>query len=278
MEMSPTEMSNDTMDEEEFGGLYVFSIYEMGFLFAIYGIIALMAVFGNLLVMYVILSRPRMQTVTNYFIINLAVGDALTGLLAIPFKFQAALLQVWLLPSFMCQLVPFIETVSLSVSVFTLSGTAIDRFRAVVFPLRPKMTKSAARLIIFFIWIVSLACSTPYGLYHKVQNAPVPNVTIRVCMPEFGDDVWWKVYNVYLTIIQYFVPLFIINGAYCVIGYKVYSTDTQGSEWDPRAKAFEQSKRRVIKMLVIVVMVFTFCWLPYETYLVLNEVRPAINK
>jgi len=31
-------------------------------------------------------------------------------------------------------------------------------------------------------------------------------------------------------------------------------------------------------MLLIVVTVFTFCWLPYETYLVLNEVCSAINE
>ncbi|XP_003379101.1 putative adipocyte plasma membrane-associated protein [Trichinella spiralis] len=29
-------------------------------------------------------------------------------------------------------------------------------------------------------------------------------------------------------------------------------------------------------MLVMIVVAFTFCWLPYETYLVLNEVWPQI--
>ncbi|VDP12868.1 unnamed protein product [Soboliphyme baturini] len=31
-------------------------------------------------------------------------------------------------------------------------------------------------------------------------------------------------------------------------------------------------------MLVIVVAVFTLCWLPYEIYLVLNEVAPQVNE
>lgn len=53
-----------------------------------YGAVALLAVGGNMLVIFIITTRPRMQTVTNYFIVNLAVGDMITGLLAIPFKFQ----------------------------------------------------------------------------------------------------------------------------------------------------------------------------------------------
>lgn len=278
-----------------------------GMWFALYGLIAFLAVSGNLLVMYVILSRPRMQTVTNYFIINLAVGDAITGLLAIPFKFQvptqlvrwvprwrkwaeeerrretgswvqAALLQRWVLPDFMCQLVPFIETVSLSVSVFTLSGTAIDRFRAVVFPLRPKMTKSAAK---FPLTLPSrplpadvavqadnlLHLDRVPGLLHALRPLPQgrlprpqhhrPHVPAPVRRGRLVESLQRLPHHhpSPLTLpfllstnfhpFQYFVPLFIINGAYCVIGYKVYSTDT-GSAEDPRTKSFQQSKRRVM--------------------------------
>ena len=64
--------------------------------------------------------------------IEFQVADAITGLIAVPFKFQAALLQRWTLPAFMCQLLTFIETLSLSVSVFTLTGSAVDRFIVVM--------------------------------------------------------------------------------------------------------------------------------------------------
>jgi len=35
---------------------------------------------------------------------------------------------------------------------------------------------------------------------------------------------------------------------------------------------------QVIKMLVIVVALFGLCWLPLQTYMVLQEICPEINK
>ncbi len=43
------------------------------------------------------------------------------------------------------------------------------------------------------------------------------------CVPTNGTSAlfWWKFYNINLTIVQYFVPLFLFDGAYCFIAYKV---------------------------------------------------------
>lgn len=46
-------------------------------------------------------------------------------------------------------------------------------------------------------------------------------MSLYQCRPMFPDQNWWKGYNVYLTIIQYFVPVFIVDGAYTVIAVKV---------------------------------------------------------
>lgn len=51
-------------------------------------------------------------------------------------QFQAALLQRWDLPDFMCAFCPFVQTVSVNVSVFTLTAIAVDRHRAIINPLR----------------------------------------------------------------------------------------------------------------------------------------------
>ena len=50
-----------------------------------------------------------MHTVINLYIGNLALADAFMGVFCIPFQFQAALLQRWHLPSFMCKLCPFVQ-------------------------------------------------------------------------------------------------------------------------------------------------------------------------
>ena len=80
-----------------------------------YVLISLIAIVGNSLVMYVVLVSWRMQTVTNFYIANLALSDVVLALFCIPFQFRAALVQRWELPEFMCQFCPFMQTLSVSV-------------------------------------------------------------------------------------------------------------------------------------------------------------------
>lgn len=107
-----------------------------------------------------------MHTVTNFFIGNLAMADVIIGLFSIPFQFQAAVLQRWDLPRFMCPFCPFIQILSVNVSIFTLTAIAIDRHKAILNPLRARSSKHASKIVIGVIWIVALVFATPisYGL------------------------------------------------------------------------------------------------------------------
>ncbi|KAH9359964.1 hypothetical protein HPB48_016959 [Haemaphysalis longicornis] len=76
-----------------------------------YGAISLVAVVGNTFVLWIVATSRRMRTETNYLIANLAISDIIIGLFSIPFHFQAALLQRWLLPHFMCAFCPFVQEI-----------------------------------------------------------------------------------------------------------------------------------------------------------------------
>ena len=79
-------------------------------MYVFYCSILFLALFGNGLVCYVVQSSPRMRTVTNYFIVNLAVGDLLMAILCIPFTFVSTLLlQYWPFGQELCQIVSFAQ-------------------------------------------------------------------------------------------------------------------------------------------------------------------------
>ena len=137
-----------------------------------YGIVSLCAIIGNGIVLWMVCKSTRMRTVTNIFLANLASADILIGALAIPFQFQAALLQRWVLPEFMCPFCPFIQVISVNVSIFTLTAIAIERYRVVVKPLWPRMNKSKAQLIIVIIWLVSIVTAIPMYIALGVTMVP----------------------------------------------------------------------------------------------------------
>lgn len=104
--------------------------------------IFIFALFGNGVVCYIVYSSPRMRTVTNYFIANLAVGDILMSLFCVPFSFfPTLLLQYWPFGSLLCQLVNYSQAISVLISAYTLVAISIDRYIAILWPLRPRITK-----------------------------------------------------------------------------------------------------------------------------------------
>lgn len=91
-----TSLSNVGCDEPAFKGTILATAWFQAIIYFLYSTIFLTALLGNGLVCYVVYSSPRMRTVTNFFIANLAVGDILMTLFCVPTSFVSTLiLQYW---------------------------------------------------------------------------------------------------------------------------------------------------------------------------------------
>ena len=120
-------MTNTTIEEDSID-LYVLPDSLIIVLSILYGVIILTALLGNSLVIYVVIVSPRMRTVTNFYIANLAFADVTIAMFAFPFQFHAALVQRWDLPEFMCKFCPTVGVLSVNISIFTLVALALDRY------------------------------------------------------------------------------------------------------------------------------------------------------
>lgn len=83
---------NDTFNYEECGVTHDnesawFSFEFQATVHFMYITILLIAIFGNGIVCFIVISSSRMQTVTNFFIANLALSDMLMAMFCIPFSF-----------------------------------------------------------------------------------------------------------------------------------------------------------------------------------------------
>lgn len=77
-------------------------------IYFLYSTIFVVALIGNGLVCYVVQSSPRMQTVTNYFIVNLAISDILIAVFCVPTTFVSVLiLQYWSFGQTLCPIVNY---------------------------------------------------------------------------------------------------------------------------------------------------------------------------
>ncbi|XP_045211888.1 substance-P receptor-like [Mercenaria mercenaria] len=244
----------------------------------LYGSISIIAIIGNGLVILVIAKDKRMQTVTNIFIGNLAVADVIIGLFTTPFQFQPALLQRWDFPDFLCSIAPSFKILSVSVSVFTLTIISLDRYVAVIYPLKAGFSKSLAFICLALIWILSIGSSFPEGYFHSVR--PVYDMDTYeskpFCLPQWPTEDFGKYYHLYLVSVQYFFPLLVINFSYTRIACRIWGTKVPGNAID-RDNVRQRTRQKVVKMLIIVVLLFAFCWMPFQLYGIISEFQPDIN-
>jgi tachykinin-like receptor len=82
---------------------------------------------GNLIVIWIVLANKRMRTVTNYFLVNLSVADAMVSTLNVTFNYTYMLNSHWPFGTLYCKISQFVAVLSICASVFTLMAISIDR-------------------------------------------------------------------------------------------------------------------------------------------------------
>ena len=239
-----------------------------------YGILATIALFGNILVCHVIFNRKRMRTVTNIFIANLAVSDILLIVLNVPFNIAKDLTKEWPFGNVMCHIMNMSLITSVYASTFTLTVIALDRQRVLLYPLRPRILKSGGLIVVAVIWLISILLALPFGIFSETKVLNVYVDSILRCRSVYPSDVFEQYLTVVTIMLQYVIPLSIIAVTYGRIVRRIWERTDLGAVTENQHARRSRHKKKSIKMLMIVVIVFAICWMPLNLYHLLTDLHP----
>ncbi|KAH6920980.1 hypothetical protein HPB50_028032 [Hyalomma asiaticum] len=93
----------------------------------LFGFMVATAVLGNAAVVWIVLAHRSMRTVTNYFLLNLSLADALTATFNAIFNLVYMLESHWAFGEGYCVFNNFIANLTVSSSAFTMAAMSIDR-------------------------------------------------------------------------------------------------------------------------------------------------------
>lgn len=116
------EVSNSTNTNRS-ANSSIFRILQIG----IYIVIWLIGSIGGLLVIYVILFNHKLKTITNTFLLNLAIADFIF-LQGIPFYLTSLINRQWIFSLFMCKMFWTFTGVNQFTAIFILTLLAFDRY------------------------------------------------------------------------------------------------------------------------------------------------------
>ncbi|XP_071794109.1 kiSS-1 receptor-like [Asterias amurensis] len=219
-------------------------------------LLALMGLVGNCSVMFIICRHTDMQTVTNYFIANLAITDVATVLFCI---LPTALQSSGIIPmsTGVCKGVNYIQFVTVQATCCTLTAMSIDRYFLIVHAVRSRRSRTTNKVLIInvTIWAVSFMMHSPVAVVSKVTS-------YNYCETVFGTVRGERVFQTFATLSMYVVPLIINLVCYISILLQVWTRTARGTESAQAQERAVRRKRKITRMVFVVVLLFAVCWAP----------------
>ncbi|XP_049624894.1 C-X-C chemokine receptor type 2-like [Suncus etruscus] len=221
-------------------------------LVVIYILVFLLSLLGNALVVLVVLSSLISRSVTDIYLLNLAIADLLFAL-TLPI-WAASKVKGWVFGIPLCKIVSFLKEVNFYSGILLLACISVDRYLAIVHATRTLTQKRHwVKFICLGIWTLSLILSLPMLLFRTTveYNSNV------FCYEAMGTNTtkWRLVMRILPQTFGFLLPLLVMLICY-------------GLSLRTLFKAHMSQKHRAMRVIFAVVLIFLLCWLPYNLVLV----------
>lgn len=225
----------------------------------LYAIVCIVGLFGNTLVIYVVLRFSKMQTVTNMYILNLAIADE-CFLIGIPFLITTMHLGEWTFGKTMCKAYMVSTSITQFTSSIFLFIMSADRYIAVCHPVSSPRFRSpfVAKIVTAIAWTASVIIMLPVMLYATTIERENKKMTCNIEWPQDNEAGSGTTFTLYSLILGFAIPLTLILGFYYLVIRKLQTVGPKS-----KSKEKKRSHRKVTKLVLTVITVYVLCWLPY---------------
>lgn len=145
------------------------------------------------------------------------------------------------------------------------------RYHAICHPLKSRYirTPKRAAVLIVVIWMIALVVSTPMLWVQRLESRlQIDYQHIRiayVCAEYYSEHIYDILHTIFSFLVFYTIPMVVMFCAYGRIAYQLWIRKPIGdSLGSPQyVQKTRKQKRKIIRMLIAVVLLFGICWLPF---------------
>ncbi|KAM3866636.1 type-2 angiotensin II receptor [Diretmus argenteus] len=278
----------------------------------LYSIICVLGTVANALAVCVLAhGSGARRTVANTFMLNLCVSDLLF-LLSLPlWAVYYSLGYHWPFGQVACKICGGLLHLNLYASIFFITCMSMDRYLAIVHPLRSQSARDPklARLTCILVWILACASAAPNLALRDTHH--IEELGVEVCAIIYTDQKWFLGLAWMKILLAFLLPLLVISSCYCAIGrHLLADTGLWGSRKPlepsnlpslPGSKSLESQRgcskaerpptacvnpsssggrplegrglERVLWTVAAVVLAFFLCWFPFHCVTLLDVLK-----
>ncbi|XP_071335525.1 G-protein coupled receptor 183-A [Trachinotus anak] len=266
--MDSTNNNSSTCDT-----LYAHRDYARVLMPIFYFVVFFIGLFGNCLALHVI--RPNLKKInsTTLYSLNLVISDILFTL-SLPLRIvYYALGFHWPLGEPLCKISGLIFYINTYAGVNFMTCLSVDRFIAVVLPLRFSRFRkvSNVRYICVGVWLLVLAQTLPLLAMPMTNEEKNGSIT---CMeyPIFDQIDYIATTLIVAVIVGYAIPVITILVCYSVLCSKLHLTAKTNHLMEKSGRS-----RKAIGVICCVSLVFVICYSPYHIDLLQYMIRKLVS-
>lgn len=228
--------------------------------------IMITSLFGNTLVCIASVKFSYLHSYSEHFIVSLALSDIMVAVFVLPFDvIYWITFPRWPLGGYVCNLWNASFFLFLTASVLNLTAISIDRYLAVVYPLRYTiwMTSKVAKSMIASVWLYSFSIA----ILLLFLLDPPKDETYSFDLNPFVHGfllIGNVIFPFLIMMILYFKIYTIAKGHAQRAGVNTMTSSNRAPPVTSSRTTSFGRELRIAKMLGIVVLCFVICWLPFE--------------
>ncbi|XP_032788472.1 gonadotropin-releasing hormone receptor isoform X1 [Daphnia magna] len=236
-----------------------------------YSVLLIISVCGNITVLVNLIKRRHISNPrVNIMLTHLAIADLLVTLLLMPIEIGWAATVQWKAGDFACRILAFFRTFGLFLSSFVLVCISVDRFGAILQPMKLDYWRRRGRFMLAIAWACSVICSLPQVFVFRVKAHPeYPWYEQCVTFDSFPTRAHEISYAAFGMLMMYVLPLavfvFTYSSILCEISRR--SKEAVGQQEGIRrvtVGTLGRARIKTVKMTLVIISVFIFCWTPYN--------------
>lgn len=227
-------------------------------------ILSIAGLLFNSCVLGVFVAHKDRLTVAEIYLSNMALADFIL-LCSLPFWATSILDEFnWPYGDASCKIISALIIINFYTSIFTLVMISIDRYFALVKPMRARWLRRTlhAKVICFVLWIFGLLLSAPTMAHRKVKFFEEYETT--ACVLDYAHDSCWNLaHQIVMNVVGFVLPLLVI----------VFSSGNIVKVLSQRGESIgfnHTSDKKAMVLIYAVTLVFLLCWTPFHLFAFLD--------